>query len=336
MTLNLLENIWGSNYIKTNYSIRRVMMMKYVATLVFVLAICTGFMIADDKKPVEVKNPKAVTLPSKEEVPQYLQDISVTIRAGNAEGSGVVTNINGDCYVLTCGHVVQHLRSVRNYEDAGRMKVATDWADAEIVKEHVEDGRIVGQTRMTAFVIKYSGADHGEDLAILKVRKKNVLPTRVVFYNDAKIPQIGTELWHVGSLLGQGGSNSLTGGHISQLGRVYQGVVYDQTTCPAFPGSSGGGVYLKDGRYCGMIVRGAGETFNLIVPVRRIGDWCKRTKTEWLLDPSVPAPKIDAEWLRKNEIEDNHHQPTTPSTDKKEYNFLIKIVDRPVAPMPKP
>jgi hypothetical protein len=85
-----------------------------------------------------------------------------------------------------------------------------------------------------------------------------------------------------------------------------------------------------------MIVRGAGETFNLIVPVRRIGDWCKRTKTEWLLDPSVPAPKIDAEWLRKNEIEDNHHQPTTPSTDKKEYNFLIKIVDRPVAPMPKP
>ena len=39
--------------------------------------------------------------------------------------------------------------------------------------------------------------------------------------------------------------------------------IFDQTTCVAFPGSSGGGVFLKrdDPRYVGMLVRGAGEGF---------------------------------------------------------------------------
>jgi len=67
--------------------------------------------------------------------------------------------------------------------------------------------------------------------------------------------------------------------------------VFDQTTVAAFPGSSGGGVYLKsDGRYVGMIVRGAGETFNLIVPVRRMVAWAKKNKMMWALDSKVPMP----------------------------------------------
>ena len=62
---------------------------------------------------------------------------------------------------------------------------------------------------------------------------------------------------------------------MSQVGRVLDlgsggGTVFDQTTVTAFPGSSGGGVFLTDGKYVGMLVRGAGETFNLIVPVRRM------------------------------------------------------------------
>jgi hypothetical protein len=282
---------------------------------------------------------KVVKLPSKDEIPNYLQDISVTIRAGNAEGSGIVTNIDGDCYVLTCAHVCRHLRVTRTIEDSetGRPKTVIDWEDAEVVKEHVEDGRLVGQTRMQAFVIKYSDADHGEDLAILKVRKKNLFPTRVTFYLDKekdgkpKLPTLGTELWHMGSFLGQGGSNSLSSGMVSSVGRVYEGNVYDQTNCTAFRGSSGGGVYLKDGRYHSMLVRGAGETFNLVVPMRRIESWAKRVKMDWILNPDVAPVKIDDEWLRKNVIEESHHKGDARASAVKEterFEFMVRTFER--------
>ena len=79
----------------------------------------------------------------------------------------------------------------------------------------------------------------------------------------------------------------MTRGIVSQVGRVLSlgtgdGTVFDQTTVTAFPGSSGGGVFLsersgdKAGQYMGMLVRGAGETFNLIVPVRRMRSWAAK------------------------------------------------------------
>lgn len=306
-------------------------MKKLIAfTTIIALAIMVPITAADPPAKKDDKAKVVAKLPAKEDVPQYLQDISVTIRAGNAQGSGVVTNLDGECFVFTCGHVVKHLRNTRVLEDSetGRPKTVVDWDDAEIVKEHVEDGRLVGQTRMQAFVIKYSDADHGDDLAILKVRKKNLFPNRVAFYLDTKLPTLGTELWHMGSFLGQGGSNSLSSGMISQVGRVYEGNVYDQTNCTAFRGSSGGGVFLKDGRYHSMLVRGAGETFNLVVPMRRIQTWAKRTKTEWLFDPAVAAPKIDDEWIRNNKIEDDHHgtnkDKASGAKEKDKFEFMIR------------
>ena len=89
----------------------------------------------------------------------------------------------------------------------------------------------------------------------------------------------------------------MTDGIYSQHGRLIKSLnkhVFDQTTCTAFPGSSGGGVYLKsDARYVGMLVRGAGEGFNLIVPVRRLQDYCEKHKIMWALDPKVPMPSDD-------------------------------------------
>lgn len=305
--------------------------MKKIFAMVSVLTLAVFIPLAAQDAPnKDIPVVPRAKLPAKDDVPQYLQDISVTIKAGNSSGSGVVTNINGDVFVLTCGHVVKHLRTARSVEDSesGRAKTVVDWEDAEVVKELVEDGRLVGQTRMQAFVIKYSDADHGEDLAILKVRKKNLVPTRVIFYLDNKIPTIGTELWHMGSFLGQGGSNSLSSGMISQVGRVHEGVVYDQTNCTAFRGSSGGGVFLKDGHYHSMLVRGAGETFNLVVPMRRIQTWTKRTKTEWLINPGVAAPKIDDEWLRTNKIEEtksDQARAAASAADKKDsFEFMIR------------
>lgn len=275
----------------------------------------------------QVIDAKYKSLPAKDDVAQYLQDISVTIRANGAEGSGVITNINGVNYVWTAAHVVRRLRDTRTVIDAnGSTKVVVEFEDAEVIKDLIEDGRTVGNMRFKAEVVRYSDADHGEDLALLRVRKKNLMPHKVHFYLDKKIPTLGTPLFHVGSLLGQGGSNSMTTGIMSQQGRVYNGVIYDQTTCAAFPGSSGGGVFFQDSRYMGMIVRGAGETFNLTVPMRRLHAWAKKVGVDFTLDPAVNVPD-DAD-LKAKPIEDAPKGGSSLARNSANkpcvYEFLIK------------
>ena len=46
------------------------------------------------------------------------------------------------------------------------------------------------------------------------------------------------------------------------------------------------------GEYIGMLVRGAGETFNLIVPIRRMREWASTNKVMWALDQTVEAPTL--------------------------------------------
>ena len=248
-----------------------------------------------------------------EELYQKLQEISVTVKSGFSEGSGIIITrevrvapnktekIN---FVWTAGHVIDNLRSVRTTIRDGRSIQIVEFKDAQIVKELVENGRRVGELKMDAKVLKYSSADEGEDLALLMVRKRNFIEQNVDFYQTDDPVAIGTELYHVGSLLGQQGSNSMTRGIISQVGRVLNlgsgdGVVFDQTTVTAFPGSSGGGVFLsersggKKGEYVGMLVRGAGETFNLIVPVRRMRSWAEEHKVRWAIDKDVEVPTLE-------------------------------------------
>lgn len=271
------------------------------------------------------------------DVPNYLQDVSVTIHATRSQGSGTIKTRNGVNYVWTCGHVVRSLRTEREVIDpkTGGKKTVIEFEDAKIVKELVEDGRSVGQVVMFAEVIRYSDADNGEDLALLRVRKKNFVNVNVQFYLDEKIPALGTKLLHCGSLLGQMGSNSMTNGIVSQHGRVFNGVVYDQTTCAAFPGSSGGGVYLEDGRYMGMIVRGAGETFNLIVPQRRLAKWAKKVGVEFAIDDNIPVPTEDD--LKKHPVEDSapggsFRQDAAKVPGGHEFKFLIRDLDNPIMP----
>ncbi|RJQ27134.1 serine protease [Candidatus Parcubacteria bacterium] len=253
---------------------------------------------------------------------QEIQDFSVTIHATGSQGSGEIKTRDGINYVWTAAHVVDGLRKTRSIVDAnGSTKTIVEFDDAKIVKEYIQDGRSVGRSTMDAEIVRYSDADNGEDLALLRVRKKNFVTASMQFYLEDKIPPVGTTLYHCGSLLGQIGSNSFTRGIMSQHGRVLSGVVYDQTTCAAFPGSSGGGVYLGDGRCVGMIVRGAGETFNLIVPSRRIRDWAKKVKVEFALDDSIPVPSEEDLW--KTPVDGTNIR--TPGTPKNAKNFPFLI-----------
>jgi len=308
-------------------------LMKKIFCTFVILSLCLTVLGGEAKNKETPKGTKQVieakykNLPKSEDVAQHLQDISVTIKAGDAEGSGVITNVNGINYVWTAGHVVSHLRKTRTIiGEAGSPKVVVEFDDAEVVKDLIEDGRTVGSMRFKAEVLRYSGAEHGEDLALLRVRKKNLSPHRVHFYLDEKLPALGVTLFHVGSLLGHGGSNSMTRGIMSQHGRVFGGVVYDQTTCAAFPGSSGGGVYLEDGRYIAMIVRGAGETFNLVVPMRRLKKWAKKVGVDFTLDAKIDVPSDDD--LRSRPVEDTPKGGSHASGTNDNYKFLIYKINK--------
>lgn len=272
------------------------------------------------------------------EVADHLQDVSVTIKANsrhsNSEGSGamIIREVNGHkvTFVWTAAHVVDNLRKVRNVIEGGVPVKVVEFDDASIVKELIEKGRRVGEMKMDAKIIKYSNADNGHDLALLMVRAKDYAKDGVDFYleedNDRIIP-IGTNLFHVGSLLGQMGANSMTTGIISQVGRTLDKFEYDQTTVTAFPGSSGGGVYLQNGQYVGMIVRGAGEGFNLMVPVRRMIHWAEKNDIMWAIDPGVEMPSMDE--ILSMQIEDTGV--TRKNLEEGEYSkksvfpFRIKI-----------
>ena len=266
---------------------------------------------------------------------QFLQDISVTIKAqsgySRSEGSGVlITRKLGDesvTFVWTCAHVVDNLRQVRSVvNEKGASVKVVEFNDAQIVKELVEGGRRVGEIKMDAQVIKYSDFEHGQDLALLMVRAKDYGKSTARFHlnKEDEIIPIGTRLFHVGSLLGQMGANSMTTGIISQVGRVEDKVEFDQTTVTAFPGSSGGGVYLEDGTYVGMIARGAGEGFNLMVPIRRMTAWAKENNILWALDPKLKMPTLKE--IQEMSIEDSGFKSTSPSKkNKKELEFLIRI-----------
>ena len=201
-----------------------------------------------------------------------------------------------------------------------------------IVKEIRQGGRTVGRLQMDAEVLKYSAADDGHDLALLRIRKLNFVADTVTFYLDKKIPPLGEDLLHVGSLLGQMGANSMTDGIYSQHGRIIKSLnkhVFDQTTVTAFPGSSGGGVYLKkDAKYVGMLVRGAGEGFNLIVPVRRMIDYCEKHKIMWALDRNVEMPS--EEELKNMPIENSPKEKKEAldlekEAAKKQFPFRLRV-----------
>lgn len=236
------------------------------------------------------------------DIAKKIQEASVTIKSSTSSGSGILftrkDKDNTRTFVWTAGHCIDDLRSTRDVIIKGDTKTVVEFGDASIISEFYEDGRRIGEIKLDARVIRYSDADNGEDLALLEIRKKNFVPLDNSIEFASETPPVGTDLYHVGSLLGQFGANSLTVGVVSQTGRVLSlgahGKTFTQVTCTAFPGSSGGGVFLKENGKCiGILVRGArgSEQFNFVVPVERIKAWAKRTKVEWAMNKEIEIPE---------------------------------------------
>jgi hypothetical protein len=288
------------------------MLKTILLTIVLSLTTCVSW----GQDATQVTTP-AVTETVVRNIVQELRDVSVTIKAGSSQGSGIlVTRKVGDntvTFVFTAAHVIDSLRTTRDIIDpnSGARKTVIEFKDPTIVKEYFEDGRRIGEASFDTKVVKYSDSENGQDLCVLMIRKKNFTTENVSvqFHLDESIPDVGTRCFHVGSLLGQFGSSSLTEGIISQTGRVLSlgssnSVVFDQTTTTSFGGSSGGGLYKQqDGQCIGLILRGAGESFTLYVPVRRMKEWCLQNKMMWIMDPTIPMPTLDE--ISKIAVEDS-------------------------------
>ena len=248
-----------------------------------------------------------------QKVANHLQEVSVTVKQGTTQGSGVIktrtmkidgkdTSVN---FVWTAAHVVAGARSVDTVIDTrtGTERKIVKFKDVSIVQEFRQDGRRVGEYKLDAQVICYSKEN---DVALLRLRKSGFKTESVQFYLGKPIPPLGTDLYHVGSMAGQElGANSMTSGIVAQIGRTFDNQPYDQTTVTASPGSSGGGVFLRDGRQIGILTLGVrgGDNFNFIVPIRRVYAWAKRMKIAWAMDNGVATPTEDE--LKKIPVEDS-------------------------------
>src|SRR3970040_888580 len=59
----------------------------------------------------------AFTAVAQEDVSRHLQEVSVTIKAGGSEGSGITFSRDGQTFIWTAGHVVDGLRRTRSVID---------------------------------------------------------------------------------------------------------------------------------------------------------------------------------------------------------------------------
>lgn len=246
-------------------------------------------------------------------VPEYLNRISVTVRAemdySKSEGSGnlFVRKVDGKdvWFCWSAGHVVADLRKVEERIVGGKPTKHITFENPKLVRElRNKDGRRTGEVVVDAKIIRYSPANK-HDLCLMLVLSEDFKAEASVEFlpKDAPLTRVGAHLWHCGSLLGSGrngegsGHNSITDGVLSAHGRLLFKQPFCQTTAPAYPGSSGGVIANDKGQYIGMLVRGAGSDFNLCVPVARMWKWSAENKVEWAMNPNLPITKAEIDKL---------------------------------------
>lgn len=120
--------------------------------------------------------------------------------------------------------------------------------------------------------------DSKHDLALLWVAAPDNFFTGVTFASAHPAP-VGTEVFHVGNWLGEDFDGSVSVGIISQIGvsridpAMWPWELTDQTTATIASGSSGGGLFNKQGEVVGIIVGGPHKGdfgFAHFIPVRVI------------------------------------------------------------------
>ena len=155
----------------------------------------------------------------------------VTVESGIASGSGFY--VSGDGHLLTNAHVV---------------------GDAKFVRIRLGGGRsLVGEVLRV---------DKTRDVALLQADP----PTGGALALRTAAPQVGEEVYALGSPYGQTLSGTLTRGVLSAR-RVLEGVAYLQSDVAINPGNSGGPLIDAQGRVLGITQLGNAQGVGLFIPI---------------------------------------------------------------------
>ena len=249
-------------------------------------------------EPSLAQEAKPQTKLEKEDVIANLIDCSVSILAGKSQGSGIIfTKQREDkeyTFVLTAAHNLTAIRSETNViTPDGIPRKLVKFDNPDVVNVLIVNGTRIGEMRAKGTIIRYSAPGiAGDDLALLHIPIQNFTNSSARLYSG--VPKIGSDLFHVGSMGGLSGAESLTVGILSQHGRKIGRNIFDQTTAPILFGSSGGLMSLQsDGQVVGVVARMANPVYNFIIPSRRIINWSKRTKVNWLFDEKLEMPPLN-------------------------------------------
>ena len=199
---------------------------------------------------------------------QDLVQMSVTVRAGGASGSGTLFAADNEVYVLTAAHVV-------------------DGATVFTVEQ--DDLNIAGKRYAASATLLRACKD--EDVAVLHIPAPATLPGRKFAKLASSTPsELGAPLCHVGSIFGSIGSQTWSLGRLAKRHRNLDGQPRFQFDGTADSGSSGGGVFNSAGELVGIVAQGVSFT-NLAycVPVETILAVAKREGFSGVFFPLTSA-----------------------------------------------
>jgi len=270
--------------------------MKYVVSLLAATYLIVAIAVAT-LSPSKEEIMKRVIGPSVQVA--YFEGMGGAVSSWKTAGSGTVFKCEKGTFVITAGHVIsgareeieeeEHVEGDKNSpQDSGARGKKYKFNDVVVIVQREKDGVITGELRLRAKVIGYSPEEErgGDDVAVLQPYEGDLLPYGALpLPPDAEVYP-GQHVYHVGSLLGEL-VNSVSFGVIASTSRMYKNKPFIQLDTTALPGSSGGGIFVVvDSRcyYAGILTRGAGETVNLAVPLKRVRETLKRWKMEWILD----------------------------------------------------
>ena len=169
----------------------------------------------------------------------------VLVQTPGGLGSGFILNEKGYC--VTNYHVVEQ-------ETRIAVNIFRKSKDGNFERRRIEDVKILA---LNPFF----------DLALLQIPEQDDFKFKPVFIAEQGPQQEGEEVFAIGNPLGL--ERSVSQGIVSTKNRVFEGIVYIQTTAQINPGNSGGPLFNQRGEVVGvtnMKITG-GEGLGFAIPV---------------------------------------------------------------------
>jgi len=285
--------------------------VKIIFILTTIVVFLTTGMVFSDAGPELIKvssNAEITALHNKILYP------TVRIRVGGAIGSGVIfISVKEEeftrTYVLTNWHVIEAAISIKDEWNPLKQKMEPKETRATIEVEifkYLNMSIATGTLLVQADLIEWN---KDQDLALLKLRTDEILPTADLYRGRKEDLRIFTPIYVCGA--GNGRSPFPTNGQIASLNDEIENLEYWMINAPTVFGNSGGGAFLaKEKKFIGIPSRLAitfigwapNAVYHMayIIPVTRILKWLENTGWGFLIDPAaLPRDK----WLEQKKKE---------------------------------